>query len=213
METNSLTQLKGKKGVKDLKIVLKDMEPYIRAVSPLWDGRPFTNFSLRAREIWTLWLLCAVMGLAHKTRATFCEDDERDGILVDLDADAWIKVENVAVMKFKDRQPLQGEQGIIDAIQKKIDKGPQYAKGVILTVFFDGIGQMYANRIAKHFSGKHHFEKIYLVGLVNDKGGAQYQYSVSDIFEQDASIYTIDITPDFSSWHVTKIQESVMDKK
>lgn len=209
---NSISNIKGKKCVKDLQIALKDIEPHVRRVEPLWNGPPFENFSLRAREIWSLWLLCAVMGRVNGKRVTFCEDDERDGILVDLDADNWIKVENVAVMKFGDREPLQGEQGIIEAIQKKIDKGEQYAKGLILTVFYDGIGEMYVNRVAKHFAGKHHFEKIYLIGLITDNGGAQYSYVVNDLYEHDASIYRIDISPDFLSWEVTQIQRSVMDK-
>lgn len=210
---NSLTELKGKKYVQDYKAALKLIEPHIRAVKPLWNGRPFKDFSLRAREFWSLWLLCSVMSSVHQKRVTFFEDDERDGILVDVDAEDWIKVENKAVMTFNNIKPPQGEKGIIDEIQKAIDKaGEQYQKGVILTVFYDGVGKMYANRVARHFFGKHSFERIYLVGLIDDNGGTQYSYSVSELYDQDASIYRIDITPDFSSWEVTQIQRSVMDK-
>lgn len=200
--------------MQDFKAALKLIEPHIRAVKPLWNGRPFRDFSLRAREFWSLWLLCSVMNSVHQKSFTFFEDDRRDGILVDFDAEDWIHVENKAVMTFNNVKPPHGERGIIDEIQKSIDKaGEQYQRGVILTIFYDGVGEMYANRVARHFYGRHSYEGIYLIGLINDHGGQQYSYSVSELYDQDSSIYRIDIAPDFSSWKVTQIQRSSMDNK
>ncbi|MEN9342357.1 MAG: hypothetical protein RIQ54_613 [Candidatus Parcubacteria bacterium] len=38
--------------IKDFKIVLKDLEPYVKSSNYLVKGREFTNFSLRPREAW-----------------------------------------------------------------------------------------------------------------------------------------------------------------
>ncbi|MFH0776059.1 MAG: hypothetical protein V1936_00400 [Patescibacteria group bacterium] len=42
--------LQEKKLVKDLGIVLKDLEPMVKNPKYLWNGRDIKNFSLRPRE-------------------------------------------------------------------------------------------------------------------------------------------------------------------
>jgi hypothetical protein len=216
----SIRELKGKKCIKDLKACLKDCEALMKTpvkvgekmLHRLWVNDKLDNFSLSFREVWSLWLLCAVMQSAHNRIITFCEDDVRDGILVDLEADDWIPVENVATMDFPNTSFPKGEDRILHAIEIKRKKGKQYANGTVLIVFFDGAGEMYANRVAKAIHNTHGFEQVYLVGLINDQKGQQFSYSISELFEEDASIYRIDITPDFLSWHVAQIQQSMMEK-
>ena len=62
--------------IKDLKIALKDMEPMVRNPKFLHNGRDIQNFSLRPREVWANWLLCAVMQKIHGTNMTFIEDKD-----------------------------------------------------------------------------------------------------------------------------------------
>ncbi len=171
-----ISDLKGRMFVKDMKIVLKDMEPYVRSVKPLWNGRDFKNFSLRAREIWSLWLLCSIFNQMGKTDLIFGEDDESDGILVDKLTRDVIRVENVAAMDFPNTSLAEGEDRIINAILDKASNGEEYAKDKLLVVFFDGAGQYFPNEVAKAIHGKHHFERIYLIGLLDDKCGAEYSY-------------------------------------
>jgi len=204
---NSISELKGKKCIQDLKICLKDMEQNVKRVKPLWDGRPLPNFSLLAREVWSLLLICAVAEEVNGKRVTFCEDDDKDGIFVDLEEQDCIKVENVAAMDFPGGKSLPtGEARIVDAIEHKIDKGKSYAEGTILIVFYDGAKTHYPNKVAKAVDGKHHFEKIYIVGLIDDKNGTEYSYSVTELHGQDSTIYRIDINPNFTDWTVTKLQ-------
>jgi len=207
-----LSELKGQKFVRDFRIVLKDIEPYVRAGKPLWHGRDFTNFSLRPREIWALWLLCVVFNWIGKTDLTFGEDDESDGVLVDKRSGDMIKVENVAAMDFPKSKLPKGEDRIIQAIQHKAKKGAKYATGKILVVFFDGAGIFYPNKIAKAVNGKHDFERVYLVGLLNDKGGTEYSYSVLELNEQNTSAAIVKIDPSFSSWSVSGINEAFSNK-
>lgn len=200
-------ELKGRKFVKDLRVVLKDIEPYVRAVRPLWNGRPFTNFSLRAREIWSLWLLCVVLHEMYHKNITFGEDDESDGIIADMQAEDWIRVENVSALDNPKRKPMpKGEQRIIEAIESKIKKGAAYAKGKMLTVFFDGAGSWHRNKVREAINGKHSFEAIYLIGLLNDKGGTEYSYTVTELHENDSVTFEVKIARDFSDWTITRMQ-------
>ncbi len=198
--------LTGKKAVKDLKIVLKDIEPYVRAVRPLWNGRDFTNFSLRAREIWSLWLVCATyqrMG----TDVTFAEDFKTDGILIDRKTGDRVYVENVAAMSFPNTSLAKNEDRVLNAIEDKIARGPEYAAGKVLVVFYDGAGRVKFNKVAKAVQGRHNFERIYLVGLVGDKKGTEYTYSVSVLNEKNTNTAVITIDPTFSSWVIVGIND------
>ncbi|MDD3897027.1 MAG: hypothetical protein PHU04_04300 [Candidatus Peribacteraceae bacterium] len=199
------SELKGKKFVNNLKIILKDLEPFIRAVKPLWNSPPFPNFSLRVREAWTLWLLCAALNRMRGLDLTFGEDDESssDGILLDKRTMEFIKTENVATMDFPSTNFPRGEKRIIAAIMSKIQKGHEYAKGKILTVFFDGAHQWHRNKVREAINGKHHFEQIFLIGLVTDHNATEWEYSVTELEENTSTTFIVKITPDFTDWSVT----------
>ena len=203
---NPLANLKNRKFVKDFKGILKDIEPHVRAVKPLWSGREFPNFSLRPREVWSLWLLCVVLHNVRHEDITFGEDDESDGILVDPRSGEWIKVENVSAMDFPADEPLpKGTDRIVTAIETKSKKGDEYAKGKILIVFFDGSGEWYRNKVRESIKGKHNFERVYLIGLLTDKGGTEYSYSITDLLENDSITYKVQINPDFTDWTVSRM--------
>jgi hypothetical protein len=70
--------------IRDLGIVLKDMESYIKDPRFLRVGREFTNFPLRPREALANWLMC-VVGNHENGNAdlTFTSDPTGgDGILL-----------------------------------------------------------------------------------------------------------------------------------
>ena len=60
----------------------------------------------------------------------------------------------------------KGESRVISAINLKIDKGSEYAKGKWLVVFFDGAGEFYRNKIRENIKGRHNFGAVYCVGLL-----------------------------------------------
>lgn len=202
--TTRFSELKDKKFVNDLKIILKDLEPFIRAMKPLWTSPPFPNFSLRVRETWTLWLLCAALNRMRGLQLTFGEDDEdsSEGILLDKVTKEFIKTENVATMDFPSTSFPRGDQRIIAAIESKIRKGPEYAKGKILTVFFDGAHEWHRNKIREAINGKHQFEQIFLIGLVSDHNATEWEYSVTELDENNSTTFIVKIKPDFTDWSV-----------
>ena len=200
----NIQKLNGKKCVINLKICLKEMEPHIKNVKPLWNGRDSKNFSLRAREIWSLWLICAVVRTTTNKQVTFCEDNDRDGILVDMDADEWIKVENVSAMNFPNTNLPLGEERIINAIEDKI-KSCIVQNDLVLVVFFDGAKLFFPNKIAKAVYGRHNFINIYLVGLVSQENN-KYLYSVSELFPDFAEVHLIEINENWTNYTVQKYQ-------
>src|SRR3989338_1197432 len=126
------------KFIKDFKSALKDFEPYVKNPNFLIKGREFTNFSLRPREAWANWLLCVVLKKLHGDHITFAEDQDCDGFIVDKNTGEFIPTEHVSALENPLNKLPKGEDRVIDAINLKIDKGSEYAKGKWLVVFFDG---------------------------------------------------------------------------
>ena len=73
------------KQIRDLKIALKDMEPYIKNPNFLTQGKRFSNFNMLVREAWANLLICAVMEKITGERFTFQESDG-DGIIGSKDS-------------------------------------------------------------------------------------------------------------------------------
>ena len=117
------------KQIKDFKILLKDIEPHVKNLKSLLNGREFKSFSLRPREVWANWLLCVVLRHIHGDHITFAEDEKGDGVLLDKKTEEWIRLEHVSALSnpFGKKLPT-GEDRVINAIRHKIKKGHDYAK-------------------------------------------------------------------------------------
>lgn len=199
--------MKDIKQIKDFKIALKDMEPYVKNPSFLIKGREFTNFSLRPREAWANWLLCVVLRKLHGENLTFAEDIEGDGFIVDKNTGEFIPTEHVSALENPFNKLPKGEDRVINAINHKIEKGSDYAKGKWLVVFFDGAGEFLRNKIRENIKGRHNFGAVYCIGLLtsDDRG---YSYSVTEFIEShnDKSItFKVEIIDDFTNWEVSQM--------
>jgi hypothetical protein len=196
--------------IKDLKIALKDFEPMVKDPKHFWNGRDIKNFSLRPREAWSNWLVCAVLRKIQSKDITFMEDDHGDGFIVYKEESLLFPTEHVSALNIPAGKYLpKGEQRIIDAINLKIDKGDDYAKDKILVVFFDGAEKFYRNKIRENIFGRHKFEAIFCVGLL-DSGEDGYSYSVTefrDSFSDKSISHKVEINADFTDWDVTQIME------
>lgn len=199
-----------RKLIKDLKIALKDFEPMVKDPRFLWNGRQIQNFKLRPREAWANWLICVVLQKVHKREITFMEDDTGDGFIVDKDLGLAFQTEHVSALDVpKGRKLPSGEQRIIDAINLKIARGEDYAQEKLLVVFFDGAGQFFRNKIREAVFGRHGFEAIFCVGLLNS-GPTGYSYIVTefrDSFENQSVTHQVEINEDFTDWQITQIMQ------
>lgn len=206
----SREQLEKVKLIKDLKIALKDFEPMVKDPKHLWNGRDIQNFSLRPREAWANWLICAVLREMHKRNITFMEDNKGDGFIVDKDKKIIVPTEHVSALNIpKGKELPSGEQRVIDAINLKIAKGSDYAKEKLLVVFFDGAGEFFRSKIREAIFGKHNFEAIFCIGLLNS-GKDGYSYSVTEFrysFGNQSITHKIEINGDFTDWKVSKIMQ------
>ncbi|NQT49459.1 hypothetical protein HQ571_02065 [Candidatus Kuenenbacteria bacterium] len=195
--------------IKDFKIALKDMEPYVKDPNFLIKGKPFVNFSLRPREAWANWLLCVVLRQLNGERITFAEDPYGDGFIVDKNTGRIIQTEHVSALENLFDELPKGEARIIKRINLKIEKGNEYAKNKWLVVFFDGAGIVYRNKIRENIKGRHNFEVVYCIGLLtSDKSG--YSYAITEFKDShgDKSIsFKVEINNDFTDWEVSQIIE------
>jgi len=206
----SREQLERIKLIKDLKIALKDFEPMVKNPKHLWNGRNIQNFSLRPREAWANWLVCAVLRYMHKRDITFMEDDKGDGFIVDKDRKIIVPTEHVSALNIPMGKKLPGgEQRVIDAINLKIARGHEYARNKLLVAFFDGAGEFFRNRIRENIFGRHGFEAVFCVGLLNS-GEDGYSYSVSefrDSFSNQSVTHKVEINGDFTDWETSQITQ------
>lgn len=205
-----LESLMQKKLIKDFRIVLKDFEPMVKNPQYLWNGRKIENFSLRPREAWANWLICAVLTKMHKRDFTFMEDNVGDGFIVDKDRRLIFPTEHVSALDIpKGKKLPNGEQRVIDAINLKIAKGSEYAHQKLLVVFFDGAGVFYRNKIRESIFGNHEFEAVFCIGLLTSNSSG-YSYAVTefrDSFKDKSITHRVDINGDFNEWDVTKIMQ------
>lgn len=189
--------------INDFRMALKAFEPMVKDPEWLRTGRPIRFFSLRPREAWANWLLCVVLRRLGDPFITFTEDAEGDGILFDPCSGHWVQTEHVSRLDVASKNPLaEGDQGIINAINQKIDHGPGYAKNKYLVVFFEGVGEFVRKKIRSSIRGRHSFDMVFGIGLltVNEKG---YEYAVTQYHDFHSITYIVKIKNDFSDWSVT----------
>jgi hypothetical protein len=195
------------KQIKDFKIALKDMEPYVKNANFLINGREFTNFSLRPREAWANWLICVVLRKTQGDNITFAEDTVGDGFLVDKINNIGIPTEHVSALENPYNKQPKGEDRVIEAINKKIVRGTEYAEGKILVVFFDGAEEFSRSKIRESIKRRHNFISVFCVGLLTiDENG--YAYIVTEFKEEygDKSLsFKVQINPDFTNWEISQV--------
>lgn len=192
--------------VRDMKIALKDMEPYVKNPRFLRVGREFTNFSLRPREFWANWLICAVKNGYEGFNLTVSEDPTGgDGVLYDKNLKRYILTEHVFIPEPRTGENRSVEDLMIEALELKVAKGSAYALGKNLVIFSEGIGEFFPNRVARRITGKHAFDSVVAVGLTHsDETGYFYWVTFFDI--SSASVFRVSINYDFSSWEISKSQ-------
>jgi len=194
--------------VKDFKQVLKDFEPMVKDPRHLWNGRDISNFKLRPREAWANWLICAVMRQLQGESITFAEDDAGDGLIVDLKTGGVVATEHVSALDIpKGKKLPSGEQRIIDAILEKVARGPEYAEGKFLVVFFDGAGWFVRQKVREAIYGKHNFVSVFCVGLL-ESGPAGYTYIATefrDSYGNKSASFKIEIDNEFTNWSITQV--------
>ena len=139
------------KRFKDLKLALKELEPFIRNGEHLQTGKPFKRFhGLRSRELLANWLLCVVGNYTRQAdRLTFTSDPlGGDGIIYDSVAEKTWPTEHVLVPTARDGEVEDVEALILKAIGIKQSKGgAPYGSGKTLVVFLNSSGTWFPNKV------------------------------------------------------------------
>ena len=198
---------------KNLRLALKELEPFVRDGGHLKTGKPFKRFDgLRSRELLANWLLCVVVNSIHETeRFTFTSDPfGGDGIIYDNLTGETSPTEHVLVPSVPGAEPAAVEALILKAIGKKHSKGgTAYASGKTLVVFLNaGGGEWYPNKVARQLPAPFHFDAVWVVGLQRVEGTGEYVYAVTrlDLKRGNAPAWRVCIARDFDTWKIAPIQ-------
>lgn len=170
-----------------------------------WIPTPWGGiFGMRPREAWANWILCVCLQYIHHSDITYKEDGG-DWTIVDKKSGEEFRTEHISALENTNWTKLpMGNDRIIWAINKKIEKGVDYAQWKILVVFFDGAGTFYPSKVRNQIKGKHNFLHIFWIGLLKTNN-TNYEYSVTNLNIPNPITYMVSINHDFSNWDVSPI--------
>ncbi len=195
--------------VKDLEVVLGDMEPWVKNPNFLYSGRS-GNIKLLPREILANWLLCAVGNSnANNDPFTFCNDPfgGGDGIVINRDSGEQMVTEHIFVPKHQKKDKKNAEELIVEAVQKKQNKGGKaYAEGKHLIIFCDGIGNWFPNKVGRKIQKIHNFSSVWAIGLERVENENDYFYWVTLFNENHSPASQVKIDFQQKKWSVKKVQ-------
>ena len=197
---------------KNLKVCLKELEPFIRNGEHLQTGKPFKRFGgLRSRELLANWLLCVVANSANQDDdLTFTSDPlGGDGIICNTVSGSTWPTEHVLVPRFRGKEAEDAGVLVLKAIERKQKKGgAAYASGKTLVVFlYAAAGKWCPNTVAKHLPETLYFEAVWVVGLQSvEAGGYVYGVTLLDLSRGDVPIWFVRIGKDFDAWEVEPVQ-------
>ena len=196
---------------KSLSVALKELEPFVRNGEHLQTGKPFEKFGgMRSREILANWLVCITTNAATEGKLTFCSDPiGGDGIICDTATGETWPMEHVMVPRLRPGQTKDPETLILDAIERKRQRGrAAYAAGKTLIVFLEaGVGTWFPNKVARRLPDPLHFATAWVVGLQRVEAG-EYVYGVTnlDLTYGNAPTLLVRISRNFGAWEVTRTQ-------
>lgn len=192
--------------VRDLKLILKDLEPHVRDPRQLRVGRDFKRMAMRPRELLGNWLFCVVLGKATGRNWTLSEDPMGgDGAMLDRDAGTGFLTEHVFIPPPANGNTKSVEEQVIDAVSSKAAKGIEYARGKTLVVFSEAVGNWFPNRAARAINGNHAFDAVWALGL-EDVIERRYTYWVTRLDPVHAPGWRVRIAEEFNGWDVEEIQ-------
>lgn len=202
------------KRLKDLKVALEELEPFVRNGRHLKSGRPFASMNdMRSRELLGNWLVCAVGNFENGDDDLTIGSSPNivggDGLVVSRrDENRLMVMEHVYVPVEVGANGGSIEAAVAKAEADKATKGTPYAKGKSLVVFSEMHGKWYPNRAAKAVADTHAFEEVWAYHLLRDRPVDTYAYGVSllDVTKGDAPAWIVEIDPNFDGWRVIRIQ-------
>jgi hypothetical protein len=197
---------------KNLKVGLKELEPFIRNGEHLQTGKPFKRFGgMRSREVLANWLLCVVnnfeCGAERFTFSSVPPPLHGDGIIYDTKTENSWQTEHVMVPRAHPGETPDINALVLGAIQLKQNKGEAYASGKTLVVFLEaGGGPWFPNKVAKQLP-KPDFDTVWVVGLQRaDTNGYVYGVANLELDEGIAPAWSVSVDANFDAWDIKRIQ-------
>lgn len=186
----------------------KFIQSIIRNPDSLKSGRRFTNIKLMPREILGAFLICVVVKHISRQDWTLARDIEiGDGMVWCRDKNRYgdvILLEQVYVrIRPKGSTLIEIAEKINNQIQRKIDKGKEYAKNRHLIVFLDVEGEFAPGIVQSFISNVH--ERFDSYWLFAPGEGLDYSVFLLKSQRDNLTMYKVTINNDFRGWKVEKL--------
>lgn len=201
---------------KDLRIALKELEPFFRNVlkggKPILEsGRPLKQFgNMLPREIIANWLLTVVGNYFTRSERFQFTTDPRggDGIIYDTETQEAVWTEHIITRAQEPGDTRDAQTKILEAVAQKIAKGgPAYARGKTLVVFMFNGGdgaQWWPDKVAAALPKPNHFEAVWVVSFQRlDGDDPIYAVTRLDLRKGHAPVWWVQIAANFEDWTVT----------
>lgn len=193
-----------------MEIALKELGQFLVDGKQLHTGRPLQKFGgMLPREMVANWLICAVFNSENPDSLEFHSDPTGgDGLIHNKTTGETFLTEHVVVPNIEPKQPTEGHQRILDAINQKNDKGASYARGKTLVVFLNAaLGEWKPTVVARALPNPLHFESVWAMGFQGIESD-EYVYGVANLHldDGDAPTFIVRIPKDLSGWKVERIQ-------
>lgn len=196
---------------------VKSLEDYLEKViqvilkrpDSLKSGKRFTNIKLTPREILGAFLICVVVKYISRQDWTLARDIQiGDGIIWCRDKNRYgdvILLEQVYVrIRPKGSNLIEIAEKIKNQIQRKVDKGKEYAKNRHLIVFLDVEGE-FAPGILRSFINNVH-ERFESYWLFAPGDGLDYSVFLLKAEKDNPAMYKVTINNDFRGWRVERLE-------
>lgn len=190
---------------------LRVLKPYIQKGRPLQTGRGIPELGgMLPREMLSNWLLCvAVNSVTSPERLGFVSvpaGTVGDGIIRDHVGGGDVLTEHVMVPELEKNTGRAAEELILEAVNHKVMRGPEYAAGKTLVVLlFQGTEIWYPNRVSRLLPIPILFDAVWVTGLqgvLNRK----YLYNVTRLEQPHSPVWRVHINENFDGWSVEHVQ-------
>ncbi len=196
---------------KSLRACLGECEKFIRQPQLLYTGNKIERFAwMLPREIWGNWILAAICSEGYEQEYRITTDpDGGDGVIWDPATSIGWRMEHVLIPPHRQGDNRTTEEKIIEAANKKQQKGgTQYAKGKVLVVLDESgtVERWRPTAVARALPANDFTETWMITPDEFVHRSVTYAATRLELMGAQAPIYKVYINSLFTRWRCRQIQ-------
>lgn len=198
--------------VKSLENYLRDViRPILNNPASLKSGKIYKNIQLRPREVLGVFLVCLAIRYISNQDWTIARDPEYgDGVILCKDPNRQLEGAFLEQVYVRLRPSGYSMEEIIKRInmeiQRKVNKGKDYAQNRHLVIFLDVEGLLNHQKVREFVNGiQERFYSYWLFAPYSHSGNHNYVIFLLKAERDQPAAYEIKINDDFRGWTIRKI--------